>query len=79
MTGDSNGYGAGSKDLLFLTLSQELEDCGNLIANDIPLHVTDVTNHADLLSQNIPFTEDMSYVATIPYNAVSATVTDILP
>ena len=57
MTGESDGYGAGSKDL----------------------HVTDVTNHADLLSQNIPFTEDMSYAATIPYNAVSATVTDILP
>ena len=78
-SGQSDGYGAGGSDFVLLTLSQDLEDCGNLIANDIALHVTDVTSHADLLFQAIALTDDLSYGATIPCNPVSPTVTDILP
>ena len=79
MSGQSDDYGAGGSDFVLLTLSQDLEDCGNLIANDIALQVTDVTSHADLLFQDIALTLDFSYAATIPYSTVTPTITDILP
>ena len=79
VSGQSDGYGAGGSDFVLLTLSQDLEECGNLIANDIALQVTDVTSHADLLFQAIALTDDLSYGATIPCNPVSPIVTDILP
>lgn len=77
MSGYSSSYG--NSDLVLLTLSLDFESCSNLIANDIALPSLDVTNHSDLIFQDIALTQDLSYAATIPYNIVTPTVTDILP
>ena len=79
ISGHSNGYGAGKRDFFFLTLSQDFSSCSNLITNDISLESSDVTSHADLIFQNLAFTEDFSYSGSIPYTNVAPTVTDILP
>ena len=50
-----------------------------MVANNIPLPVIDVSSHVNLINQEIAFTEDFSYAATIPYNSVAPTVTDIMP
>ena len=77
--GDTEGYAERSIDFVLLALSEDLEGCSNLIENDVALQVTDATSHPDLVFSNIAFTEDLSYFATIPYNAVTPSFTDTLP
>ena len=78
LSGETDGFGAGSDDFILFTVSEDFKSCGNLIANEIALQHSDVTNDADLLFQDIALTEDFSYSATIPYNPVTPTVSDIL-
>lgn len=42
------------------------------------MQVTDITNHADLIFQDVAFTADFSYIATIPYTNVNPTITDFM-
>ena len=65
--------------MLLLSLSQDFSSCGNLITHDIGVPTRDVTHHSDLVFQDIAFTEDFSYAASIPYSDVTPTVTDLLP
>ena len=69
----------GNSDFVLLTLSEDFESCGNLIANDVALPSLDITTHAGLSFHDIAFAQDFSYSATIPYNAVTPTDTNILP
>ena len=78
MSGYTNGYGAGDYEFMLLTLSEEFETCGSLIEHVIALQILDVTSHANVVFQNIAFTEDFSYSASIPYNTVTPTVSDTM-
>ena len=79
VSGYTNGHGGGSNDFVLFTFTDSLSGCGNLASHNMAVVSRDASNYSDLIFQDITFAEDFSYIATIPFNAVTPTVTDILP